>query len=100
MGTGGKARPGRDADQSPPSSAEVVNEYELYILFPPCASIGVVGLLYLLPSITIRIIKTVIYAGHVRRMWEMINAYRILVGKPDGKIQLEDPDVFRRIKIN
>jgi hypothetical protein len=26
MGTGGKARPGRDADQSPPSSAEVVNE--------------------------------------------------------------------------
>jgi hypothetical protein len=34
MGTGdpspeGKARPGRDADHSPPSSAEVVNEYEL-----------------------------------------------------------------------
>jgi len=26
MGTGGKARPGRDADHSPPSSAEVVNE--------------------------------------------------------------------------
>jgi len=24
--TGGKARPGRDADHSPPSSAEVVNE--------------------------------------------------------------------------
>jgi hypothetical protein len=60
----------------------------------------VVGLLYLLPSITIRIIKTVIYAGHVRRMWEMINAYRILVGKPVGKIQFEDPHVFRRIKIN
>jgi hypothetical protein len=39
MGTGGtfpggKARPGRDADHSPPSSAEVVNEYELYLLFP------------------------------------------------------------------
>jgi hypothetical protein len=35
MGTGGpfpggKARPGRDADHSPPSSSEVVNEYELY----------------------------------------------------------------------
>jgi hypothetical protein len=29
---GGKARPGRDADHSPPSSAELVNEYELYIL--------------------------------------------------------------------
>jgi hypothetical protein len=26
MGTGGKARPGRDADHSPPYSAEVVNE--------------------------------------------------------------------------
>jgi hypothetical protein len=26
MGTGGKARPGRDADHSPPSSAEVENE--------------------------------------------------------------------------
>jgi hypothetical protein len=26
MGTGGKARPGRDADHSPPSNAEVVKE--------------------------------------------------------------------------
>jgi hypothetical protein len=26
MGTGGRARPGRDVDHSPPSSAEVVNE--------------------------------------------------------------------------
>jgi hypothetical protein len=26
MGTGGKARPGRNADHLPPSSAEVVNE--------------------------------------------------------------------------
>jgi hypothetical protein len=26
MGTGGKARPGRDADHSPPSSAKVKNE--------------------------------------------------------------------------
>jgi hypothetical protein len=37
MGTGGpfpggKERPGRDADHSPPSGAEVENEYELYIL--------------------------------------------------------------------
>jgi hypothetical protein len=32
---GGKARPGSDADRSPPSSAEVKNEYELY-LFHPC----------------------------------------------------------------
>jgi hypothetical protein len=39
MGTGGpfpggKARAGRDADHSPPSSAEVVNELELYLLSP------------------------------------------------------------------
>jgi hypothetical protein len=30
----GKARPGRDADHSPPSSAEVKNESELYLLSP------------------------------------------------------------------
>jgi hypothetical protein len=39
MGTGGpfsgaKARPGRDADHSPPSRAEVEIEYELYLLSP------------------------------------------------------------------
>jgi hypothetical protein len=37
MGTGGsfpggKAQPGRDADHSPPSSAEVKTEYELHFL--------------------------------------------------------------------
>jgi hypothetical protein len=32
---GGKARPGRDADHSPPSSAEVKKEQELCILSPP-----------------------------------------------------------------
>jgi hypothetical protein len=32
VGTGGKARPGRDADHPPPSSAEVKKEYELYVL--------------------------------------------------------------------
>jgi len=51
MGTGGpfpggKARPGRDADHSPPSSAEVVNEQELYILFSPAPPWRVEGLLY------------------------------------------------------
>jgi hypothetical protein len=39
MGTGGplaggKARQGRDADHSLPSSAEVMNEYKLYLLSP------------------------------------------------------------------
>jgi hypothetical protein len=52
MGTGGpfptgKARPGRDADHSSPSSAEVVNEYRSYISSPPQApSRRVAGLLY------------------------------------------------------
>jgi hypothetical protein len=41
VGTGdpfprGKARLGRDADHSPPSSAEVVNEEGLYLLSPKC----------------------------------------------------------------
>jgi hypothetical protein len=31
---GGKEPPGRDADHSPPSTAEVVNEQELYLLSP------------------------------------------------------------------
>jgi hypothetical protein len=35
---GGKARPGRDADHSSPSSAEVKKEWELYLLSPRCAS--------------------------------------------------------------
>jgi hypothetical protein len=38
--SGGKARPGRESDHSPPSSAEVVNESELYLL-PPYAFIDV-----------------------------------------------------------
>jgi hypothetical protein len=42
--------------------------------------------LYSLPSI-IRIIKSrrMRWAGHVARMWEKRNAYRLLVGKPEGK---------------
>jgi hypothetical protein len=38
-------------------------------------------------SSVIRIIKSrrMRWAGHVARMWEKRNAYRILVGKPEGK---------------
>jgi len=32
--SGGKVRPGRDADLSPPSSAEVKNRVELYLYSP------------------------------------------------------------------
>jgi hypothetical protein len=44
---GAKARPGRDADHSPPSSAEVVNEQELYLLSPQAPPWRVEGLFYL-----------------------------------------------------
>jgi hypothetical protein len=40
--------PGRDADHSPPSSAEVKNEQELYLLSPDEPPWRVAGLLYLL----------------------------------------------------
>jgi hypothetical protein len=43
---GGKERPGRDADHSPPSSAEVENEWELYLLSPQAPPWRVEGLLY------------------------------------------------------
>jgi hypothetical protein len=46
MGTGspfpgGKPQPGRDSDHSPPSSAEVLNEWELHL--PPSAFIACSG---------------------------------------------------------
>jgi hypothetical protein len=48
--------------------------------------------LYSSPSI-IRIIKLrrIRWAGHVARMGEKINAYRLLVGKPEGKRSLGRP---------
>jgi len=42
---GAKARPGRDTDHSPPSSAEVANEQELYLLSPQAPPWRVAGLL-------------------------------------------------------
>jgi hypothetical protein len=48
--------------------------------------------LYSSPSI-IRILKSkrMRWAGHVARMGERMNAYRILVGKPEGKRPLRRP---------
>jgi hypothetical protein len=62
MGTGGpfpggKARPGRDADHSPPSSAEVVNEWKLYVLSPQAPSWCVAGLLYFLLFLIVYFIR-------------------------------------------
>jgi hypothetical protein len=46
--------------------------------------------LYFSPSI-IRMIKSRRWAGHVARMGETRNAYRILVGEPEGKRPLGRP---------
>jgi hypothetical protein len=48
--------------------------------------------LYSSPSI-IRIMKErrMRWAGHVARMWERRNAYRLLVGKPEGRRRLGRP---------
>ena len=37
------------------------------------------------------------YAGHVACMWERRDAYRVLVGRPEGKRPLEDPGIDGRI---
>jgi hypothetical protein len=44
----GKARTGRDANQSPPSSAEVKNEQELYLLYPLAPTRRLAGQIYFL----------------------------------------------------
>jgi hypothetical protein len=48
--------------------------------------------LYSSPNI-IRMIKSrrMRWAGHAARMWEARNAYRLLVGKPEGKRPLGRP---------
>jgi hypothetical protein len=48
--------------------------------------------LYSSPSIIIMIkLRRMRWTGHVARMGEKMNAYRILVGKPDGKRPLGRP---------
>jgi hypothetical protein len=47
---------------------------------------------YSLPNV-VQVIKSrkIRWAGHVVRMWERRGVYRVLVGKPEGKIQLGRP---------
>jgi hypothetical protein len=47
----------------------------------------------------IRVIKTrrIRWAGHIARGGEKRNAYRILVGKPEGKRPLEDLDLGEKV---
>jgi hypothetical protein len=54
--------------------------------------------LYSLPSI-VRVVKSrrMRWAGHVARIGEESGMHRVLVGKPEGKRPLGDPDVDWRI---
>ena len=54
--------------------------------------------LYSLPNI-VRVVKSrrMRWAGHVARMGKGRGVHRVLVGKPEGKRTLEDPDVDGRI---
>ena len=54
--------------------------------------------LYCSPNI-VRVIKSrrIQWAGHVACMGERRGVYRVLVGKPEGKIYLVDPGVDGRI---
>jgi hypothetical protein len=54
--------------------------------------------LYSIPDI-VRMIKSrrMIRAGHVARMGEMRNAYKILIGKPEGKNHSEELGVDGKI---
>jgi hypothetical protein len=57
--------------------------------------------LYSSPNI-IRMIKSkrMRWAGHVARMGETRNAYKILVGKPEGKRPLGRPRRFTHFSVN
>jgi hypothetical protein len=65
----------------------VLQHFGKFIIFPRCCDN-----LYSSPSI-IRMIKSRRrkWAGHVARMGEKRNAYRILVGNPEGKRPLGRP---------
>jgi hypothetical protein len=75
MGTGGpfsgsKARPRRDADHSPPCSAEVVNEYELYILSPLRLHRYVVGLLCFITTTTVNLLMISLFYHNILHVYE------------------------------
>jgi hypothetical protein len=85
----GVKRPGREADQSSPSSAEVKNVW-IYT-YTPQYSFMAWCLIKHRHSFTFIFIKLAYFsklscwAGYVARMGEMRTTYRILVGKPEEK---------------
>jgi hypothetical protein len=90
MGTGGpipeaKARPGRDADHSPPSSAEVRNEQELYSS-PPSAFVECSGTALLCFCFDLRILRSLFSSFFPLDAWirckfvEILQNYMVLHG--------------------
>jgi hypothetical protein len=76
MGAGGpfpgaKARPERNADHSPPSSAEVENEQELYLVSPQAPPWRVAGLLYLYDTLGMRLLGLDWGSTMKENMWVM-----------------------------
>jgi hypothetical protein len=66
---GVKARPGRDADHPPPSSAKVENEYELYLLSPQAPPWRVAGLLYLLYGTSHKTVIFILWSSECEMDW-------------------------------
>jgi hypothetical protein len=80
MGTGGpfprdKARPGRDADHSSPTSAEVENESELYLLSPHAPPWRVAEHLYLYSFFTFKYSLLV-------TIWTTVLVEKLIVAQP------------------
>jgi hypothetical protein len=71
-----------------------VSLFSVALIFNHCASEnnGDLHNLYLSPDIIMQIkSRRMRWAGHVARMGEGRNMYRVLVGKPEGKRPLERP---------
>jgi hypothetical protein len=89
-------RSGREADHSPPSSAEVKERVELYLHAPNKPSWRGAQLNHKENSILPlpnRVNKSnkMRWKGHIARKVEMINAYKLFVGISEGNIQLGRP---------
>jgi hypothetical protein len=72
MDTGGEVQPGCDAEHSPPSSAKVNNDQELYLLSPLMSSMAVARQLYLIShSTSILFSKVTEYQRRVSKVYRM-----------------------------
>jgi hypothetical protein len=77
--SGAKARPGRDANHSPPSSSEVANEYELYLLSPQNAYVECSGIALAFKR------RHTWYAGYVLSVCPEISKLVLLLSKVNFK---------------